>query len=87
MKTEHLRRIMVPFDVNGMRYEVGLYMTWYNEHRPHETRGARTPQEVACNSPPLLNLSFQQKSKTPEFDLDCRYFEGRKHLPVVSRAA
>jgi transposase InsO family protein len=54
MKTEHLCRIMVPLNLDEMRYEAGLYMTWYNEHRPHETLKARPPQEVNCNSPPLL---------------------------------
>jgi putative transposase len=97
MKTEHLCRIMVPLALNDMRYEVGLYMTWYNEHRPHETLLARTPQEVyrglrslgeaTCNSPPLSKLSFYPKSKTPEFEMDCQYFEGRKYLPVISRRA
>ncbi len=96
MKTEHLRRIMIPFDLDSMRYEVGLYMTWYNEHRPHETLGARTPREVYCNSlalsswsngPPRPVLAFQPKSQTPGFDMDCRYFEGRRHLPVISRVS
>lgn len=42
---------------------------------------------VCCNSPPLPRLSFSPKSKTPAIDLDCRCFEGVKHLPVVSRKA
>jgi len=97
MKTEHLRRIMVPLNLDEMRQELGLYATWYNEHRPHETLGARTPLEVyqglrslgevACNSPPLSRLSFSPKSKTPTFDMDCRGLEGVRHLPVISRCA
>ena len=38
------------------------------------------------NSELLETIPFP-KSKTPEFDLDCRYFEGRKNLPVVSEKA
>ena len=57
LKTEHLCRIMVPMDPDEMFQEVRLYIDWYNEHRPHETLGAKTPEEVyrgfgipmACN--------------------------------------
>lgn len=93
MKTEHLCRIIVPMDADEMFQEVSLYIDWYNGHRPHETLGAKTPEEVyrgfgipmACNGPPET-IPFP-KSKTPEFDLDCRHFEGARHLPVVSRKA
>jgi len=34
MKTEALRRILVPLGIADMRIEIARYAVWYNEHRP-----------------------------------------------------
>jgi hypothetical protein len=46
LKDEALRRVLLPFHLVRMREEVGRYLIWYNEHRPHQSRGGRTPNEV-----------------------------------------
>ncbi len=50
MKTECTRRVLVPLRLDAMRDELGCYVTWYNEHRPHQALDGRTPAEVYCNS-------------------------------------
>jgi putative transposase len=52
VKQECLRRILVPLRMDEMRREISLYCGWYNEWRPHETLGGRTPLEVYCRLPP-----------------------------------
>ena len=37
MKTECTRQILVPFGLDAMREELACYVTWYNEHRPHQS--------------------------------------------------
>lgn len=46
MKSECTRRVTVPFRLASMRYELGCYATWYNEHRPHTGIDGCTPTEV-----------------------------------------
>jgi putative transposase len=46
LKSEALRRIIVPLRLDSMRSAVGLAASWYNEHRPHEALGGATPAEV-----------------------------------------
>jgi transposase InsO family protein len=56
---EILRLITVPEEQSLFELEVGLIVDWYNQHRPHETLGGRTPNEVyfsrrAANEQPRL---------------------------------
>ncbi|MCP3980332.1 MAG: transposase [bacterium] len=46
MKSECTRRILVPIALDAMRRELTLYVTWFNEHRPSQALGGRTPREV-----------------------------------------
>jgi transposase InsO family protein len=46
LKDEALRRVLLPFHLARMREEVARYTLWYNEHRPHQSRGGKTPDEV-----------------------------------------
>ncbi|UCF69279.1 MAG: transposase [Acidobacteriota bacterium] len=46
MKNECTRRILVPQRLDAMRRELGLYVYWYNEHRPSMPLGGSTPREV-----------------------------------------
>ena len=59
LKDECLRRILVPLGIGAMRIEVARYVDWYNQHRPHQSLGGRTPDEVyydraAANEMPRL---------------------------------
>jgi hypothetical protein len=49
---EILRLITVPEDQAHFECEVGFITEWYNEHRPHDTLGGRTPNEVYFSRPP-----------------------------------
>jgi len=82
-KDECTRRIFVPFNINDMRNEVAIFITWYNEFRPHQYLKARTPEEVYAQSPPIKKTVVTSNSKLPELKLHISYFEGRKHLPVI----
>src|SRR5690606_10058727 len=46
LKTEALRRILVPMSLQAMREQVIAYANWYNGWRPHQALGGRTPDEV-----------------------------------------
>ena len=48
---EILRLIVVPEDQSEFGHEVGLIIDWYNEHRPHDTLGGKTPNEVYFSRP------------------------------------
>jgi hypothetical protein len=52
LKEEFLRRILVPFSLENTRSRVSSYVLWYNEHRPHQSLGGRTPLEVYEDRPP-----------------------------------
>ena len=38
---------MVPLRLDAMLDELGCYCTWYNDYRPHQALGGRTPSEVS----------------------------------------
>ena len=52
LKEECLRRIVVPMSLPDLQIEIGLYVDWYNVHRPHQGLAGRTPAEVCANTPP-----------------------------------
>lgn len=52
MKSECVRKIVVPLRLGAMRCELACYASWYNEHRPHQALGGRTPLEVYRALPP-----------------------------------
>jgi len=84
MKTEYARQIIVPLRQSDMRYELGLYVTWYNEMRPHQSLDGRTPQEI-YNGLPILQTQHETRGKNGvKLKLSVSYFKGRKHLPIVS---
>jgi putative transposase len=44
---ESLRRLtVIPYSRRAFQRELNLIADWHNEHRPHETLGGRTPNEV-----------------------------------------
>jgi putative transposase len=48
---EILRQITVPEDQEEFERELLLVVDWYNEHRPHDTLGGKTPNEVYFSRP------------------------------------
>ena len=70
LKDEWLRRIMIPFTRERMRREVRLYASWYSEHRPHQSLGGKTPEEVyagckAANEKPRWEPRARWPSESP----------------------
>ncbi len=57
MKSEALRRILVPLDRRAFRREVGLFVQWYNGHRPHSTLEAATPDETYSERRPRSRMA------------------------------
>jgi transposase InsO family protein len=83
LKDECTRQITVPLNFNEMRYELALFLAWYNEFRPHEYLEGRTPLEVYNHSPPKECLKLIHGSEVPKMELQLSFLEGRKHLPVI----
>ena len=83
LKDECTRKIFVPFCFEKMREELAIFITWYNELRPHSYLDARTPEEVYVDAPPIEQVESASNSDLPEFSVRISYFEGRKHLPIV----
>jgi transposase InsO family protein len=46
LKTEFLRLMLVPFRLRALTKELELYAQWFNEHRPHQGLGGKTPNEI-----------------------------------------
>jgi hypothetical protein len=72
MKSECARRIIVPFGMAKMRPELSSWATRYNECRPHQGIGGRSPLEVDQSTPAA--------NEEPRF-------EPRAKWPVESRCA
>lgn len=48
---ELLRLITIPEEQSLFEMEISAIIRWYNEHRPHETLGGKTPNEVYFSRP------------------------------------
>ncbi len=68
LKNECTRRILVPLGVDRFRQELLLYLRWYSEFRPHQSRGGRTPNEVASGATPAPVIRFEPRSRLFELD-------------------
>ena len=65
-----LRPITVPEEQSEFEQEASLIVDWYNEHRPHETLGGKTPNEVyfsrsAANEQPRLEPRTRWPRSSP----------------------
>ncbi len=52
MKTEALRKFLLPFRLTDIQQELTSFKIWYNEHRPHTTLNGQTPNEVYTHAYP-----------------------------------
>ena len=84
---EIFRLIVVPEDQAQFEREVGCIINWYNEHRPHDTLGGKTPNEVYFSRPPANEQSRIEPRKDwprgspcakPQVDID-----GKPGDPVI----
>jgi len=67
MKSEALRRILVPLDRRSFRREVSLFVEWYNGHRPHSALQAATPEEIYLDRlPRCRNPRYEPRRRWPQ---------------------
>lgn len=70
LKDEFLRRILVPLSLETTRRQLSWYALWYNEHRPHQSLGGRTPREVyEAQSPANEKPRFEPRERWPQNSL------------------
>ena len=56
----------IPFSRRSTQRELNLIAEWYNEHRPHETLGGRTPNEVFYDrSPANRRPRYEPRERWP----------------------
>jgi transposase InsO family protein len=84
---ELLRLITIPEVQEQFELELGLIIDWYNEHRPHEALGGKTPNEVyfsrpAANEHPRLEprASWPQDARCAQPQVD---IEGQPGDPII----
>ena len=89
LKNEGTRKIFVPYGFDKMRDELGAFITWYNEYRPHMTLKSRTPKEAYDDVPLTPEPSRLPRSQAPPMTLTVSFFAGRRHLPIfrIDKAA
>ena len=94
LKEEWLRRVTIPLRLEAMRNDLSAYVSWFNEHRPHQSLDGRTPQEVyEDRTPASPSRRFEPRAKWPahrddavpcvRLTLSVSYHEGRRHLPIT----
>ncbi len=66
LKTEGLRRILMPLDYEAMRDAIAAIVLWYNHHRPHQALRGATPDEVwQVASPARDGPRFERRARYP----------------------
>jgi transposase InsO family protein len=81
LKSEWLRKIIIPLDMSSIRKKLTTYIRWYNCFRPHQGLKGAIPVEIYNSKP--------QKSDTFKFNADdnlqliVTFFESDRHLPII----
>jgi putative transposase len=97
LKSEGLRRIIVPLGRTAMQAEVEAFIGWYNAFRPHESLRGATPHEIYRRVRPARDgPRFEIRARYPTrrgeklrgekgavIKLVTGHHEGRAHLPVI----
>lgn len=97
LKDECTRRIIVPFGIDAVYFELDAYMRWYRVWRPHSGLGRATPEEVYRGRPPAPVVRLETRPRYPIADargsppvervrdvrLRVTYLEGCRHLPCI----
>jgi len=81
LKSEWLRKIIVPLYFNGMRKKLTTYIRWYNCYRPHQGLNGMIPAEIydsKSQKPDTFKLNTGEKIR-----LIVTFFEGDRHLPII----
>ncbi len=82
LKSEWLRRILVPLLREELRRELSCYLWWFEHSRPHQGLDGRTPREVYDRCP-VVERTKSKAKEIPRSELIVRFHEGRRQLPIV----
>jgi hypothetical protein len=78
-----------------MQALIAAYQRWYNERRPHEALGNRTPAEIRDGVTARPNRRFELRASYPlargdpsvrhvkKLELRVEYIDGFRELPIV----
>jgi transposase InsO family protein len=97
LKQECFRRILAPMRLASFEAELSAYVTWYNEHRPHQGLGGVAPSDRLGRTSNTRCPSFEVRPSSGArghprnarsracraLELRVHYLEGRRHLPLV----
>ena len=66
LKDEGTRRVIIPLSRDAARAEITAYVTWYDQERPHQSLGGKTPWEVYRGIPPANQAHrFEPRRRWP----------------------
>ena len=82
-KEEFLRRILISMGRESFREQVNSFISWFNELRPHQGLGGRTPEEVYRGKRPANEKpGFEPRRRWPKRSLrtgsQARRMKGRR---------
>ena len=81
LKSECIRRILIPLRQADLRFELGLYFAWYNEFRPHRGIGGKIPIELFTG---ISRNAPRYDPRKTRLNLHVTYMHERPHLPIIS---
>jgi Integrase core domain len=66
LKTEGLRRILIPMRLHDINEQLGFFARWYNAHRPHRAHDGATPAEMRDGATPKhMCIGFETRPLHP----------------------
>ena len=87
LKSEYLRRILVPMRLTDIRHELSRYLAWHHDHRPHETLNNRTPMEAYLGMKPRGVAASRQPARDSPLALHVTFLDDHRRLPIVTLSA
>jgi len=81
LKTEWLRKTIVPLDIDNMRKHLKKYIRWYNCYRPHQGLNGDAPAEMY--EPGLSKICNKTFEPSQKVQLIVTFFESDRKLPII----
>ena len=73
----------MPLRFEAMRKELSAYISWFNEHRPHQALDGCTPREIYEDRTSQCPMGERVVALDTGLVLSVTYHEGRRHLPII----
>ena len=77
MKKEYVRHLFLYRSDKAIETRLERYRSWFNEHRPHQGLGQRTPDDVYLDRPAKPTRDMTGGT------LSVRFLDGDRRLPVL----